>query len=207
MMENNFIGVYDNIVDKESCENIIKHFELINQNHMTVSRQTREGGVSKLQKDTNYYELTETSDLLPNCVMGLEKDLITKNDRWIFNTFKNAFWECYQEYIKKYDLTTTQQHTLDGYVKIQKTMPGEGYHQWHWEQDCVAHAHRLLLVMLYLNDVEDGGETEFLYQHTRIKPKQGRMIICPASFTHTHRGNPPLKGEKYVLNTWTVYIG
>jgi len=206
-MANNFIGIYDDVVDAQSCANMIEHFEMINQNHMTVNRQLREEGVSKLSKDTNYYELTQTPDMLPSTSNNISKEIIAKNDKWIFNKFKDAFWQCYNEYIKQYDLTSTQLHTLDGYIKLQKTLPSEGYHQWHWEQDCVAHAHRLLLVMLYLNDVEEGGETEFLYQSTRVKPKQGRMLICPASFTHTHRGNPPLSGEKYVLNTWTVYVG
>lgn len=204
-MQNNFIEVYDDIVDQESCETIIKHFEMIRNDHGCVSRQDREN-TSKLIKDTNYYELTQTSDQLSANVNSIDNEIITQNDRWIFNTFKTAFWKCYNEYIQKYDLTTTSVHSLDGYVKIQKTLPGEGYHQWHWEQDCVLHGHRLLLVMLYLNDVEEGGETEFLYQSTRVKPKQGRMMICPASFTHTHRGNPPLIGEKYVMNTWTVYL-
>jgi hypothetical protein len=56
--------------------------------------------------------------------------------------------------------------------------------------------------ILYLNDVEDGGETEFLYYHKRIKPKQGTLILFPAGYTHTHRGNPPLKGSKYILTGW-----
>ena len=59
--------------------------------------------------------------------------------------------------------------------------------------------------MCYLNDVEEGGETEFLYQSRRIKPKQGTMVICPSSFTHTHRGNPPLKGDKYMINGWIEF--
>ena len=59
--------------------------------------------------------------------------------------------------------------------------------------------------MAYLNNVEEGGETEFLYQSRRIKPKQGTIVICPASFTHTHRGNPPLKGDKYMINGWIEF--
>ena len=58
--------------------------------------------------------------------------------------------------------------------------------------------------MAYLNDVEEGGETEFLYQSIRVKPKQGTMV-CPSSFTHTHRSNPPLKGDKYMINGWVEY--
>ena len=56
--------------------------------------------------------------------------------------------------------------------------------------------------MLYLNDVDDGGETEFLHQSKRVKPEEGTFLIWPAGFTHMHRGNPPLKGEKYIVTSW-----
>jgi len=36
----------------------------------------------------------------------------------------------------------------------------------------------------------------------RVKPKKGRLILFPAGFTHTHRGNPPLDGEKYIITGW-----
>ena len=90
--------------------------------------------------------------------------------------------------------------------KIQKNQPGEGYHVWHCEQGDISSSPRLLLVILYLNTVEEGGETEFLYQHKRIPATQGTMIIVPGSFTHTHRGNPPLQGNKYIMNTWVQFL-
>jgi hypothetical protein len=58
--------------------------------------------------------------------------------------------------------------------------------------------------MFYLNDVEDGGETE-LYQNTMVKPKAGRMVIAPAYFTHTHRGNIPVSNDKYILTSWVLF--
>ena len=38
---------------------------------------------------------------------------------------------------------------------------------------------RALAWMVYLNDVEEGGETEFLYQQLKIKPSKGRVVIWP----------------------------
>ena len=63
----------------------------------------------------------------------------------------------------------------------------------------------MLVAILYLNTVKEGGETEFLYQRTRISPKQGTLILFPPSWTHTHRGNPPLSGNKYILTTWMEF--
>lgn len=49
------------------------------------------------------------------------------------------------------------------------------------------------------------GETEFLYYPRRIKPKQGTLIVFPGAFTHAHRGNPPLSGDKYIITGWIEF--
>lgn len=88
---------------------------------------------------------------------------------------------------------------------IQKTTPAQGYHGWHCE-DCGPDTTRKLVFMMYLNDGFQGGETEFLYQSRRLTPKKGQMVIWPATFTHTHRGNPPLDGEKYIATGWINHV-
>jgi hypothetical protein len=62
--------------------------------------------------------------------------------------------------------------------------------------------------MLYLNSLapEEAGETEFLYQQTRLRPQQNQMIVWPAAYTHAHRGNV-VHGEncKYIVTGWFYY--
>ncbi len=58
--------------------------------------------------------------------------------------------------------------------------------------------------MFYLNDVAEGGHTEFFYQQRAIQPKTGRMVIAPAYFTHTDRGCVPISGDKYILTSWIL---
>ena len=65
---------------------------------------------------------------------------------------------------------------------------------------------RLFVIQVYLNDVEEGGETEFLVQSKRVAPKKGRVVIFPTTYTHYHSGNPPLSGDKYILNMWAQYV-
>lgn len=66
-----------------------------------------------------------------------------------------------------------------------------GYPYWHSEvypqSKSTDALHRILLFMFYLNDVDEGGETEFYYQDVSIKPRKGTMVIAPAYFTHTHQ--------------------
>ena len=89
-------------------------------------------------------------------------------------------------------------------VLHQKTLQGQGYHVWHFENSSYQNSRRSVVWTVYLNDVEEGGETEFLYQSVRIKPKRGTVVIWPAHFTHIHRGNPPLSGDKYIATGWYI---
>ena len=86
--------------------------------------------------------------------------------------------------------------------KIQKTLPKEGYHVWHFENGSLDTSDRVVAWTIYLNDVEEGGETEFLYQSKRVKAKKGDICIFPANFLYPHRGNPPLSGTKYIITGW-----
>jgi len=50
---------------------------------------------------------------------------------------------------------------------------------------------------------EDRGVkfTTFLYQQLKVKPKKGTVVIWPGSYTHLHRGNPPMS-DKYIATGW-----
>ena len=58
---------------------------------------------------------------------------------------------------------------------------------------------------IYLNDDFDEGETGFLYQRRKIVPKTGALLIAPTAFTHTHRGNMPKRGDKYIATSWILF--
>lgn len=84
---------------------------------------------------------------------------------------------------------------------IQRTLPGGGFHSWHFEAS-LGFPNRFLVWSLNLNDIEEGGELEFKDWSQRIKPKKGSMTLFPAFYTHLHRGNPPLKEEKWIATGW-----
>ena len=60
--------------------------------------------------------------------------------------------------------------------------------------------------MTYLNDVTDGGETEFKYQKLKVKPVKGKMVMWPTDFTHTHRGITSPTQEKYIATGWDNFM-
>ncbi len=97
-----------------------------------------------------------------------------------------------------------------GPINVQKYLQTSGgYHHWHSEiypQNATCETlHRALLFQFYLNDVADGGETEFYYQQRKVEARQGRLIIAPAGFTHTHKGHVARSGDKYIATSWILF--
>lgn len=97
-----------------------------------------------------------------------------------------------------------------GAINLQWYSAGEGgYPYWHCElypRDAGAETlHRHLLWTLYLNDDFSEGETEFLFQQRKIQPRAGSLLIAPTAFTHTHRGNRPQEGDKFIATSWILF--
>jgi prolyl 4-hydroxylase len=63
--------------------------------------------------------------------------------------------------------------------------------------------------MIYLNNVEEGGETYFPKLYETIIPKMGRAVIWynldkngDLDRNTLHQGKPIIKGEKYIITKW-----
>jgi hypothetical protein len=188
-----FIGIYEDAYSLEFCHRVINYFENIAKAGFSTSRQVNENTPRHDKEDLTVFPFNEKVICLESSA-----DLLAEVNR--------VFWkECYPDYAGTYSvLTHAEKHSIYG-MRVQKTEPGQGYHLWHFESDNRACANRLMAWTIYLNDVEEGGETEFLYIKKRIKPKAGTLIIWPAGYTHTHRGNPPLSNPKYIITGWIEY--
>lgn len=97
-----------------------------------------------------------------------------------------------------------------GPVNLQWYTAGEGgYPYWHCElypRDAEGETlHRHLLWTIYLNDGFNAGETEFLFQQRKVAPRTGDLLIAPTAFTHTHRGNRPEGGDKFIATSWILF--
>lgn len=78
-----------------------------------------------------------------------------------------------------------------------------GFKTFHFERNGTINSiMRYLTFMTYLNDIDDGGETEFYYQNLKVKPQKGLTLIWPAEWTHTHRGIPSPTEEKMIVTGW-----
>lgn len=68
-----------------------------------------------------------------------------------------------------------------------------------------ASARRFVAALLYLNDVEKGGATEFPLWGQQIQPRAGSVLVFPPLWPWLHAGRPPLSGPKYILSTYLHY--
>lgn len=189
----NFIGVYDGFFSDKFCDDLVNHFEWCSRNNRTYGRPESEN----IKRD-------DSVGLNP--MNAEELNFMHTNVTGLIGEFNDVFWnQCYAEYCKAFSvLGNYERHTIFTY-KMQKTQPGGGYHVWHAEDGERVHCGRVGVYLLYLNDVEEGGETEFLYLSKRVKPKKGRLVIFPPNYPWAHRGNPPLSGTKYILTGWTEF--
>ena len=107
-----------------------------------------------------------------------------------------------KDYLDKFPCLKYNCEWTSGITLLQKTSPMEGYHSWHCENSSWVNNSRAIAWMIYLNTVEEGGETEFLYHQVKFKPTRNTALLWPGSWTHQHRGNPPVSGNKYILTGW-----
>ena len=112
-----------------------------------------------------------------------------------FNLYENNFM--YSKVKELYALVES--------VNVQHYRPNQAFYDWHCERKNVDN-NRHLVFMTYLNDVADGGETEFYYQRFKVKPKKGLTLIWPVDWTYTHRGISSPTEHKYITTGWVSFI-
>lgn len=180
----NFIYTKDFAFSKQNCEDIIKDgLKYIELDVSYVHRGDSQFSQKKMGRDD--YQL-----FVPRTL-----------DHW-FAPVQECIFQGFDEYCQ-YISSCINLPVIAPVFKWQLTKAGSGgFSIWHIEQGPGYIASRLLVWSIYLNDVDNGGETEFLYQQQKIKPKTGTLVIWPAGVTHPHRGNPPYSNDKFILTGW-----
>jgi prolyl 4-hydroxylase len=100
------------------------------------------------------------------------------------------------------------------YLQLLKYDVGQYYQQHHDYIEIQVDRQpgvRILTVFLYLNDVEEGGGTNFPLLDLTVMPKKGRALIWPSVLDSNpnrkdgrtdHQALPVKKGIKYGANAW-----
>lgn len=178
---NNFIsGWYIN--NDSLCDNLINYFET-NPNKFKGKVEGKVGSKGEVKKSEK-----DSTDL---GIIDFQVPVIKEYLTHLYFVIK--------EYQKQYIYSNIGQSSWSlKPFNIQRYLPNEGFHAWHTERNNVGNSLRHLTFMTYLNNVNEGGETEFFYQKLKIKPEKGLTLIWGTDWTFTHRGVPSKTETKYI---------
>ena len=188
---NNFVAGWF-IENKSICDDIIDFFE--------KSPNKNPGKSSKGESWEENISIKKSTDLF------ISKDIIKENI--IIKDYYDSLSKIIKEYKSIYEYCDKDKELwgLQEGANIQRYLPGEGYYEWHCERGGLKNSARHLVYMTYLNDVDDGGETEWYYQKIKIKPQKGLTIVWPSDWPFTHRGNTSKTQTKYILTGWLNFL-
>lgn len=88
-------------------------------------------------------------------------------------------------------------------IKRYKPTGDEGF-QLHFDS-LGEKANRYLVFLWYLNDVPEGGGTQFPELGITIEAKAGRLLMFPPYWMFQHIGQPPISNDKYILSTYFLF--
>ena len=110
---------------------------------------------------------------------------------------------CYLDYLEQWNfLKSFLPKVHIGQFNLQRYDEGDHFGALHSERTSLDTLHRTHAWMTYLNDVSEGGETEFPMFGLKVKPEMGKTLIWPAEWTHAHLGAIVKTGKKYIITGW-----
>ena len=187
-----WVQVYDNVIDELSCEELIKKFEDSHEYYQTVHQEDGDNAIS------------------------FEQITLVEHEEW--QSVQNGMLEMFQDYIVHYKLDCGVFDKMwpetYGYEAIRmKRYLANDYDRFDPHVDVMNHAtaKRFLAFFIYLNDVEEGGESEFFFNKPgtfipfKVEPKRGRMLMFPPTWQYYHAGLKPISGKKYLIHSYCHY--
>ena len=188
-----YIKVYDNVIDELSCSEIIKKFEDSHESFETVHQEEGEN------------------------IISFEQITLVEHEEW--KSVQNGMLQLFQDYIIHYkiDCNVYDKMWPDTYgyeaVRIKRYLTND-YDRFDPHVDVMNQetAKRFLSFFIYLNDVEEGGETQFVninkpgtFIPYTVEAKRGRLLMFPPTWQYYHAGLKPISGKKYLLHSYCHY--
>jgi hypothetical protein len=196
-----FIYSQQNVLTSEECSRFIEAFE--KSSEKKIGRVTEEDTKLSDYKKTEIKKSTDVS---------FTPDIFNKWDNNEIKLWEPLMGILYPSLQKGLEYYISQYQVLNDLPRfslidfnLQKYEPGEGFYKWHCERSKGPTSTRVLVWMIYLNDVDDGG-TEFLYQKYTEKAEAGKLLIWPPDWTYTHRGQISYTKTKYILTGWFDFV-
>ena len=171
-----YIEVYDNALTQKECTILINQFE---------------------HADTALCYKPEVK----KCLQIVNADM---EDRSVISNILQPVLSSYiEKYTKQYPglYYTTPVKIYNEYCFQKYEKDDDGFTAWHCEHSKEEESIRVLTWRFYLNDAKSG--TQF-WDFSPVRAIMGRLVVCPAYWTHTHRSSPN-KGLKYIITGWASH--
>lgn len=184
-------------LSKELCETIIQQYDSNSQfrySGVTAS------GVDKRVKDTQDMVIPDNEEWYD--INKILTDEIQKHLKLYLGTIETA-----ENYKKEnnygYEYHHLQQELIQvNNFMIQRYEKNKGKYVYHTDDSNEMKHCRAVTYLWYLNDVIEGGETDFFGGSFRVKPETGKLLLFPACWAFPHRGNMPISSSKYIVTGW-----
>jgi prolyl 4-hydroxylase len=173
------IFVFDNLVPDKYCDKFLDGFKANKEHHV-------QGRVGR-------------GDYDPDLKITMDWEVPFSYSEYIMHYY-NIVWN---EVAGKYPVLSGLGNTNLEEPMVMYYKKGEGRFKPHIDASLLTpNKSRLVVVILYLNDVEEGGDTYFLYQDVSVAAKKGRIVAFPATWKYFHEGRMPLSNDRYILTTF-----
>lgn len=179
-----YIKAYDHNLDAALCQRLIDSFNGLERHQSRNGRGVRAGLENSGWTELNVSKLSDAAflgsfrQLIDRALARYNADVGLAMAIPNSTRFSNLIMKCYR--------------------------PGGDRFQLHF--DAVNHvANRYLVLMWYLNDVAQGGETRFPQLNCSIVPRAGRLLMFPPYWMYQHEGLPPVSGDKYILSAYLLF--
>jgi len=177
MQLKDFIIMWDNVLDDQSCDMLVRAFN----ERSTITEK----------HDTELYKF-EQLNLMQSDMSGIGRQIAT------------ALVPYYEEYFER--VGASEFIGIQGFedLRIKKCVVGTGAQfKTHIDVADASSMKRYCIAILYLND--NDGVTEFPTLGVKTTPKKGSLIMFPPTWQYPHAGRLPSDNDKYILMTSLTY--
>jgi hypothetical protein len=181
-----YIRTYDNDLDPRLCQQMIASFAGLERFQMRNGRGVRGGLEQSAWTELNVTRLSDAG------FMGM---------------FRARIDRALERYNRDIELAIPIPNSPAlSDLTLKRYRPGE-QERFQLHFDSINHvANRYLVLLWYLNDVEQGGETRFPQLDVTVQARAGRLLMFPPYWMYQHEGLPPISGDKYIVSTYLLFI-
>ena len=180
----NYIRVYDNIISKEQCQQLIDKFEA------SADQQVRtELDGHRYFSEININQHEDWQDFVKNVYNSLRPCV----DRYVFDCKIDRQRQWPEKF--GFEQIRFKKYNADGKDEFKEHVDVGDYNS----------ARRFLVFFLYLDDNEEGW-TSFSEYDIKVKPEPGRILMFPPLWTYKHTAHKPKDKPKYIIGSYLHYI-